>query len=281
MNKDLKNYLSMEINEKGCHGWMVYDRDSGKQFFIKEYGNFPLPFCDGVFDAETVSRREKLFDSFVGARRKVADALKSNPGHANFMLVPCETFVHDNRYCEVIELIDGGVYGDAAYSIINSLAEGERLRVLKTLAAALVNVHSTGVIHGDINCKSVALVNNPPSDMFAVLTHFDHSFFADDKTFLGGDEAYRSPELAAYLDCEDDALCEELLKCITEKTDIFSLGALFHYYLSGERIFAGGNGCELTLSDKIKSPYLRDLLTDMLNKDPEKRPTAAQVLGRL
>ena len=114
---------------------------------------------------------------------------------------------------------------------------------------------------------------------------------------------YYAPELGAYGDTEDEDERAEIGKHLTEKADIFSLGLIFHFYLSGEMptptdlteklkkrkakgkiiyCWAALNyGCRLELSPAIKDEKYILLINDMLKKDPDERPTALEVLKRL
>ena len=73
--------------------------------------------------------------------------------------------------------------------------------------------------------------------------------------------------------------------------DIFALGVLFHQYFTGElpgfnteeNTYSGeaaAKGEVLVVSSKLPND-IRELLTKMLNNDPEKRPTAMDVFNSL
>lgn len=305
----IKGYTILSEWRNGQRGRTAKAEKGGKKYFIKKYTNFVLPARDGTFDAKTIRLKEEQFNSFVDIRKKVINAIKPAAGPGGNIIIPCDNFVYDLHYYEVTEFINGVIPDEELESFIQSLGEEDKLLMMKTAAGALSAVHSAKIIHSDIKLKNIMVVKNSASNFVAKLVDFDSSYPCDDRKHLGGDDAYCSPELALYANSEDDDEREELLKNITGKTDIFSLGVVYHNYLSGERLEAveltdgmkriksakekAGkeaifypavillNGCELALSDKIKSPKMRLLLMDMLNKDPEKRPTAMQVLQRL
>ena len=129
------------------------------------------------------------------------------------------------------------------------------------------------------------------------LINFDGSYFLNDKdTLIAVDEVYSSPELYAFY--YDEGADPELRAKLTEKSDIFSLGLIFHKYLSGELpigieipkeikatdlhcsqvLLCGG---KLEISNKITGSIERLLIQDMIELDPQKRPSALQVLMRL
>lgn len=287
----------------------------GKKYFLKKYTKYVLaPEGSAAYTEETRAFKKKCFDEFVGVRRRVITQIEPVAGTGGNVVIPknANSFVYGEHYYEATEFIDGVVPDEEMEGFLASLSGDERMLMMKTAAGAMMAVHGRGIIHSDIKMKNIIVVKNSSKNFVAKLIDFDSSYPADEKKFIGGDEAYFSPELAEYVSMEEDAEedeLEELLKPISPKTDIFSLGVIFHYYLSQtfptavalspnlERMKAiaeraghtatfyawqlVSEGCELKLSDEIKSEGLKALILDMLDKDPEKRPTAMQVLHRL
>lgn len=301
-----------EIQSKwknGQRGVTALATRGGKKFFIKKYTKFVLPTDDGMFDERTKAMKKDSFNAFHRVRKRVIDAIAPAAGAGGNIVIPCDSFVDGIHYYEVTEFIDGVIPDDELQTFLDGLSYDEKLLMMKTAAGALSAVHSAGVIHSDLKLKNIIVVRNSLSNFVAKLIDFDSSYPSDEKKFIGGDDVYCSPELAEYAATEDEEEMEALARRITAKTDIFSLGIVYHYYLSGEfpdavalserlrtlkerRERAGkpsifytyqllDEGCELKLSDKITSVNLKCLILDMLEKDPEKRPTAMQVLMRL
>lgn len=295
--------------KNGQRGMTTSAEKSGKKYFLKKYTKFVLPTHDGMYDEKTIRVKKEEFDSFVKIRKAVIDALAPAAGPGGNIIVPNDNFVDGLHYYEATELIDGVISDEEFDDFIKGLGSDELSMMMKTAAGALSTVHSAGIIHSDLKLKNIMVVRNKSKKFVAKLIDFDSSYPESSKMYIGGDDVYCSPELAEYSDCEDDEERLELVKKITNKTDIFSLGVVYHYYLSGEfpqaqeltdRMkkmkaakeragktavfypnFIVSSGCELKLSDKIKSVNLKVLLQDMMNIDPEKRPTAMQVLQAL
>lgn len=292
--------------KNGQRGMTTSAEKSGKKFFLKKYTKFVMPTYDGMYDAKTIRVKKEEFDSFVEVRRAVIKALAPAAGPGGNIIVPSDNFVDGLHYYEATELIDGVIPDDEFEEFVRELSKDELSMMMKTAAGALSTVHSAGIIHSDLKLKNIMVVRNKAKKFVAKLIDFDSSYPETNKKYIGGDDVYCSPELAEYADCEDDEERLELVKKITSKTDIFSLGVVYHYYLSGEfpqaaeltdrmkKIkaakeragktaifypnFIVSSGCDLKLSDKISSVNLRILLQDMMNVDPAKRPTAMQVL---
>lgn len=93
-----------------------------------------------------------------------------------------------------------------------------------------------------------------------------------------GSPAYQAPEIARNMDA---------VPYDGHKADIWSAGVVLYQLIIGEMPFKGGNVYLLiksidndpviipTMSDKI----LQDYLASLLEKDPEKRPTATEALN--
>lgn len=295
--------------KNGQRGVTAPSEKAGKKYFLKKYTKYVLPTHDGMFDEKTIRVKKEEFDSFVETRRAVIKALAPAAGPGGNIIVPCDNFVDGLHYYEATEFIDGVIPDDEFEDFIKALSKEEISMMMKTAAGALSTVHSNGIIHSDLKLKNIMVVRNKSKIFVAKLIDFDSSYPEVNKKHLGGDDVYCSPELAEYADCEDEEERLELIKKITYKTDIFSLGVVYHYYLSGEfpqavkltermerqkaaKERAGktavfypnyivSNGCELKLSDKITSINVKMLLLDMMNADPDRRPTAMQVLQRL
>ena len=275
---------------------------AGKKYFLKKYQTPVAPINNGTLDAKTFAHNEKLFNDFVDTRKRVNSAIRTIAGTGGNIVIPCDEFIEGNQYVEAAEFVDGAIDDDETEGVLASLSVDVKKLLMQTAAGALFSVHSKGIIHSDLKLKNVLLVRNKTGNYVAKLIDFDSSYFVDEKPDeIVGTIDYYSPELGEYADSEDER--EEIGKKITEKSDIFSLGLIFHFYLTGglpepvnltdklkKRQAKGkviycwialNSGCELKLSPLIKSPKYASLIRDMLQKDPALRPSASDVLKRL
>ncbi|MBE6609623.1 MAG: hypothetical protein E7634_03025 [Ruminococcaceae bacterium] len=295
--------------KNGQRGMTALATRGGKKYFLKKYTKFVLPSDGSMFDAKTMEMKKRDFNDFVRIRKRVISMISPVAGSGGNIIIPCDNFVNGLHYYEATEFIDGVTPDEELADFFAGLDDEKCMLMMKTAAGALSAVHTAGVIHSDLKIKNIIVVKNSRSNFVAKLIDFDSSYPADEKKYIGGDDVFCSPELAKYAGSEDEEEQAELIKSITNKTDIFSLGVCFHYYLVQEyptaveltprlkrqkelkeragkpvNFFASQlllEGCELKLSDKIKSVNIRALIYDMLSMDPEKRPTAMQVLQRL
>jgi serine/threonine protein kinase len=68
------------------------------------------------------------------------------------------------------------------------------------------------------------------------------------------------------------------------KSDVFQLGILLHQLLTGKHPFSDGEGFEVALANSLDAPRLAampELIGRMLEKNPEDRPSAAEVARAL
>jgi serine/threonine protein kinase len=155
-------------------------------------------------------------------------------------------------------------HGPLPVSSVAALAAG--------LAEGLSAVHEAGVIHRDLTPSNVILAQDGPR-----IIDFGISSAADATALTGtgytiGSPGFMSPEQAEG-------------KTAGPPSDIFSLGAVLTFAAKGQGPFGAGNSAALLYKvvngkpdiDGVPGP-LRLLLMWCMEKDPENRPTASQVL---
>ncbi|MCR5675772.1 MAG: protein kinase [Lachnospiraceae bacterium] len=285
-------------------GWTAKAKKGGILYFLKQYQTPAAPLKNNTLDAKTFAHNQKLFDHFLETRKKVNTKIRSITGAGGNIVIPAEEFMLENHYVEAAEFVDGIVPEEELEGVLSSLSVDVKKLLMQTAAGALSSVHKLGIVHSDLKLKNVLLVRNAAGNYVAKLIDFDSSYPIDDKPDeIVGDINYYSPELGAYADIEDEEEQAEAGKKLTEKSDIFSLGLIFHFYLSGEmpgfadlperlkkRLEKGkkiyswialNGGGRLVISPSIESPKYRSLIEDMLKLDPAERPTALDVLKRL
>ncbi|MCR4655264.1 MAG: hypothetical protein K5770_03430 [Lachnospiraceae bacterium] len=295
--------ITGEWKASQCGETAVAEKD-GRRFFLKKYQTPVAPIDNGTLDAKTFAHNRELFDQFLRIRKTVNSRIRSITGAGGNIVIPADEFELDNHYVEAAEFVEGVVSDDELEDVIRSLSPEVKKLLMQTAAGALASVHKQGIIHSDLKLKNVLLVKNATGNYVAKLIDFDSSYPEDEKPDeIVGDINYYSPELGAYADIEDEEEKAEAGKKLTTKSDIFSLGLIFHFYLSGtlpepcdlpeklEKRRAKGKklyswavlngGAKLSVSPLIKGIKYRSLITDMLSIDPDERPSALDVLIRL
>jgi serine/threonine protein kinase len=146
------------------------------------------------------------------------------------------------------------------------------------LADALAYVHDFGVIHRDLKPANI-LLHTGTARTHAMLTDFGIAHLVDGSRLTAtgsimGTAAFLSPEQA-------------LGKPLTPASDIYSLGLVLIECLTGKRVFPG-SGLETAAARLSTDPRVPDdlseawqsLLREMTAREPEDRPTAAEVAAR-
>ena len=275
----------------------------GKKYFLKKYGEFKLPRNDGTVSAKGMERLTNQFNKNMDRRVKINLALKELAGPGGNIILPIEWFVDDICYVEATEWVDGLISDDK----IVKLPKDDIKFIMLTAAGALNSVHRKNIVHSDLKRSNLLAARHRVSateeKIVGKIIDFDNSYFVDDMPeALGGDQSYLSPELYYAIYTE---FAPEAMALLSTKSDIFSLGIVFHNYLAdGEfpdfidlpehlaekkkekkAIYCAepllSEEGKLVVSSKIKEEYLVNLICAMLQPEPEDRPTALDVVMAL
>lgn len=274
---------------------------SGKMYFLKKYSKYKKPRDDGSITAKGYEKGKKAFEEFTKYRQSINEALSSFAGTGGNIILPSKWFVHDIEYVEATEFIENIIDTEDVYN----LPPKDINMIMLTATAALHNIHRKKVVHSDIKPQNVLVAKNSMGTITAKLIDFDISYFEDKIRVddVGGSQNYISPEVACLMMTDYEPAYAEFL---STKSDIFSLGLLFHNLLTkgefpkvtnlsgmilkkqekGEIVYCGEAlaCCETTklvISSKIRDAYLVNLITNMIEAEPVNRPTAMDVLNVL
>ena len=208
-----------------------------------------------------------VFDKF----KSFASLMKgiNHPFIAKFF----DYFETEQYFCVVLEFCENGNLED--FIKTSGRLREEKARVIFTqILLAIEYLHNTAhIIHRDIKPQNILFDKNNNIKLidFGLAENFNCSkpFF---NTFCGT-AFYLPPEMVN-------------MPRYDMKVDIWSLGVLLHYMVYGKLPFQGQSLNEicqkLLYSDpdfnQTISPEVNDLISKMLSKNPEERPTISQVL---
>jgi eukaryotic-like serine/threonine-protein kinase len=132
--------------------------------------------------------------------------------------------------------------GDLKARMYFGVTEGETLRYLEQIAVALSVVHGAGLLHRDLKPPNVMLRE---SDEIALID------FGLARTLDGGGHSTRTGVLrgSPYYMSPEQALGEEL----DARSDLYSLGVIYHEMLTGKKLFTGGSAMEV-LQQHVNAP---------------------------
>jgi eukaryotic-like serine/threonine-protein kinase len=216
---------------------------------------------------------------------KVSTVESDEPGGHHLLAREYEA-VSSIRHPAVVELHDYGVHAGREYLAMEyfprgdlkarmqiGITEGEAVRYVEDIAAALRIVHHAGILHRDLKPPNVMLRENDEVALidFGLARNLEGGLQSTRTGVLRGSPYYMSPE---------QALGEEL----DARTDFYSLGIIFYEMLTGRKPFAGNSAIEV-LQQHVNAPlpklperhaHHQPLLDRMLAKSREQRFASAE-----
>ncbi|MFE5829692.1 bifunctional serine/threonine-protein kinase/ABC transporter substrate-binding protein [Streptomyces sp. NPDC056508] len=146
------------------------------------------------------------------------------------------------------------------------------------LAAALADVHAAGLVHRDVKPGNVLLALDGPRLIDFGIARSAGATALTATGAMIGTPGFLAPEQARVGAADE----------VGPAADVFSLGCVLAYALTGERPFGTGAVAAVVYRTVHEEPDLREvpdtilpLVTACLAKDPAARPTAAQVRAAL
>ena len=161
--------------------------------------------------------------------------------------------------------------------------------LLRQVCHSLSEAHSRGIIHRDIKPANIFVCRLGPDDDFVkvldfgLVKHFETPIPGTMLTMEGvtaGTPAYMAPEIALGKSDVDG------------RSDIYSLGCVAYYMLTGQPVFSGDTPVATVLAHVQNAPVpprerselevpraLDQLILECLAKDPAGRPASAAELG--
>ncbi len=158
----------------------------------------------------------------------------------------------------------------SANSLRGRLDEEGLIRFMRDTAQGLDYLHTHGIVHQDIKPENILI----DDDDNYVLTDFGISNQSNAKNTYGT-PAYKGPERYQ----SDETIPE---------SDIWSFGATVFEMITGDVPFGDEGGLTQAAGEQIpalpadfKNKKIRDIVTRCLDSDPQKRPTAGEIVGEL
>jgi serine/threonine protein kinase len=192
----------------------------------------------------------------------------------------------------IINLIDFGTSSDGRIFLVREFIEGERLHQLMTnqqpmemrrvlhivmqILDALAEAHSHGIVHRDLNPRSIFIHQVGASGDFIKVFDFRIGIptSAKRELLVSQDPHYMAPEQIRG-------------EGVSPKTDLYAVGVLGYQLLTGRPPFEGADRPAIVaghieklpepprVRGRILSDPLSNLIIQCLNKSPEVRPSSA------
>ncbi|MBQ2696236.1 MAG: protein kinase [Clostridia bacterium] len=275
--------LTTELNNanSGFSKW-GFATKNGREYFIKELITPVYPMDEGVMSPELLKSRRDYCLSFENRYRTFYNTL-NKAGYGSLVRI-VEFFRCDSRYYVVTEKVAGDTI---PANLVSTLSVPDKYLLIKSIAFAFFWLHRANIIHFDVKPSNIMIKRTRTGKYTGKLIDFDAGFFKNEPredVELGGDLTYLAPETFLAMAGEQVTL--------TEKTDIFSLGLVFHELFAGFLPYfdqaeydypfeAVLNGGELTVNNRFIPPAFGELIMKMLSVNPEDRPSSEEIIQTL
>jgi len=265
---------------KGGGGQCNIATKGGKEYFVKRLTKPRYPESDKFTGAFKQQKIEEC-DRWLRERKEIVKVL---PGNGTGTLIkPIEYFREGPCFYEVANMVD---VTSIPYDQIWKESKQDKARIMLTVAMSLADVHKVGVVHCDLDPGNILISRAAGGNLVTKLIDFTDSFFeTDPPEAIMSKDFWWSPEVALY-SMAGDQNPNPYRKYISCKADVFSLGIVFHQYCSKDgrppictkqqpwQEFQCGKKPQV---DPEIEPEFRELIESMLDVEPDKRPSMAEV----
>ncbi|MET7763536.1 protein kinase [Streptomyces sp. NPDC005393] len=277
--------VSEPTNANGGKCMWAFARMGGREYFIKRFLEPKRPREGSTASAKSRQLRLEACQDFENRHRAIMDRLRPDAIGGGNLVLATDFFHEGSTYYKVTERIDNSTLEKP-----QSLDPRHKSILLKTLANSLKLLHDIDVVHGDLKPANV-LVQKRDGNAFhtAKLIDFDDSYLSGQppgRQQVAGDSLYGAPEWRRYVQEDENTRPEDL----TTAVDIFALGVMTHYYLTGapprhdERFGSPADavnaGAELRVDDRL-TDAMAGLIRAMTSGAPGRRPRMAAYLTAL
>ncbi|XP_067827514.1 uncharacterized protein [Heptranchias perlo] len=184
-----------------------------------------------------------------------------------------DSFEEDGVLMIEMEYADGGTLAQYLAQQDRELEEQEILNLFHQMVAATCYLHEHNVLHRDLKTANLFLTKEGEVKL---------GDFGVAKVMTTGSEAHTILGTPYYISPE---ICEG--KCYNDKSDIWSLGCILYEMACRQRTFEGTNlpavvnkimkGQFAPITNNYSAEF-KALVMDMLQKDPQYRPSAHELL---
>ncbi len=211
------------------NGTYVIGSKRGINYFIKKNASVVYPtrgVAPALYEVNLAAAR------FIENKQaSLRNAMKSLSFESDNIIVEEDNFWDDDdkKFVTITRLVDGALSDDFAY---HREDKNVLIDAMKQMATLIKKLHAVNVIHGDLKEKNF-ISKRDGSKLKVYVLDFDCSYLSTqipEYDSVPYSEGYQSPEIVKYIEGEGD----EEPSIMTPKTDIFTLGVIFHRMITGE-----------------------------------------------
>jgi len=204
--------------------------------------------------------------------------------HPNTVRVYDSGVTDDGLWYYVMELVEGQTLETAANE--GGIGQLRAILILRQVARAVAEAHDKGLVHRDIKPENVLITSLAGEKDFVKVLDFGGALGAE--KLIGGGPS--DPNAPLFTGTPRFAAPEQIAgKEISPRTDVYALGALLYFALTGHAPFER-NTAEAIMGAHMSAPppllegafdaELQTILSCCLEKDPEKRFRTAHEFER-
>lgn len=279
----------------GANGEIIIGTKGGKKYFIKRNLNARKAARDAAPEMRK-SYDEKC--AFIESKQKeLSSLMKGLTVEGDHVVIEEENFwdLEDGIFVTVTRFMEGAL--DDHYDFSKEKVEVKR-DLFTQMATLVGTLHDHRVIHGDLK-EGNFLIKRSGASYEVYIIDFDASYPQDNIPTpfrIPYTPGYESPEILIYQSVEDETDTSRSF-LMTPKTDVFTLGLIFHKVWTGKLpgfdtedatlglALASSPDVKImfdsslnTLIGKESGATYISLLNWMLSRDPDERPTCQQVV---
>lgn len=277
-------YEDFTSENSGLSRWCFAEKDK-KIYFLKEF-LFPTYPANNEYPRSIFDLKISECQKFEEHNNSINAAIKSNKETKNLILT-LDFFRYKAKYYKVTKKID-----TLEIDVKKNLHKPTKQLIPNLIEATqgLNSLHAVNIVHGDLRPSNILFSEGGGGKLSIKIIDYDSGYFSGyppRPSIIVGDPLFYSPELALYI-IKANSVEPEFLQT---NSDIFSLGLLFHWFLTGRLpnydmkydypSVALLNGSKLGLSLNHLPSSLRKMIESMLEFDPDKRPTTSKILRYL
>ncbi len=266
----------------------------------RQLGNFVLEECIGSGASGSVYRaRHKMMDRPAAvkvlnqgklsnndiARFEREVQLTSRLQHTNTVSIYDFGRTNDGLFYYAMEYVSGYSLKQLV-QLHGPQPEGRVIHILKQVCSSINNAHRAGLVHRDIKPENILLSRKFHKSDHATVLDFGLVRNLDDESGhhengITGTPLYLAPETIESVGISSIA------------SDIYSIGAVGYYLLTGHPLFTGNDAIDICLKQISEVPVppserlgskisddLEQLIIECLHKTAHKRPTSALLLAK-